>query len=227
MIEIAEFAMSDCYAGARLAKVLDRFGRDFFETAAGGSGQARTVAESLPAVFEKIELRSQGNGRAGIKTGFSDLDNLTAGLQPSDLIILAARPSMGKTALAMRIAENAARQGRHVLMFSLEMSSAQLQERLLSRVSGVSLHSIIRGELTEGDWSRLVGAWGTLQTLPITIDDRAGLSIGELRAVAKATHARNPVGLIVVDYLQLLHGTGETVSFSNITTRLEPFGAVE
>lgn len=222
MIEVASKAVDEAYAGEEPSIILDQFGRKFFEVAAGKSETARPISETLPGIFQSIENRL-GKGSAGLQTGFVDLDKLTTGLHPSDLIILAARPSMGKTSFAMQIAINAARMGKRTLVFSLEMSAGQLQERLLSQLSGVNFGAIRQGNISNGDWPKLVAAKGALQDLPIVISDAAGVTVNQIHATAKMVHIRTPIDLIIIDYLQLIRGQGEnrTLVVADISQRLK------
>lgn len=140
-------------------------------------------------------------------TGFPDLDEKTSGLQPSDLILIAARPSMGKTAFALNIAQNAAiRHSIPVAIFSLEMSKEQLVQRMLCAESNVDSHKLRTGRLEEEDWPRLARAMGPLSEAPIYIDDTPGISSLELRAKARRLKAEKGLGLVIIDYLQLMSG---------------------
>ncbi len=211
MIQVASGVVADCYLEQDPQSIADDFGRDFFELAAGRSSEgAKSIEDSLSEVFDEIEKRhKKGDGLAGIETMFFDLDRILSGLCRSDLIILAGRPSMGKTAFAMQLTENVARQGHRALVFSLEMSRNQLIERSLARLSGVNLSSIRSGSITDSDWPKLINYRGALQALPVVIDDTAALSITQIRARARMIHSRNTLGLIVVDYMQLCRGEGQ------------------
>lgn len=144
----------------------------------------------------------------GIPTGFKDIDSTLAGFQRSDLIILAARPSMGKTAMALNFAHNVAVQaGQPVLIFSLEMSKEQLVDRLLSIESGVDAWALRTGNLTDTDFEKIGHAMGTLSEAQIFIDDSPGITMSDLRTKARREAHRHPLGLIIVDYLQLMSGS--------------------
>ncbi|MDD3036155.1 MAG: replicative DNA helicase, partial [Candidatus Saccharimonadaceae bacterium] len=163
----------------------------------------------LDESFERIEElhRNKGDIR-GIKTGYRDLDNMTAGLQRSDLIVLAARPAMGKTTLVTNLAYNVATIAKQsVLFFSLEMSKEQLVDRMLADASGVDAWNIRTGNLTDDDFSKLSEAMGELSEAPIFIDDTPGMSVLEMRTKARRAMHEHPLGLIVIDYLQLMQGT--------------------
>jgi replicative DNA helicase len=146
----------------------------------------------------------------GVSTGFKDLDNLTSGLQPSDLIILAARPSMGKTALALNIARNAAVEaGVPVAVFSLEMSKEQLSLRLLCSEARVDSSRVRSGFFSDEHWNKLTDAADVLSSAPIFIDDSPSLSAMDVRAKARRLKMDKNIGLIVIDYLQLMHGRAD------------------
>ncbi len=163
--------------------------------------------------MEKIEgFHGNAGGITGVPTGFKDLDNLLSGLQKSELVILAARPSMGKTAFSLNLARNAALSGVPVGYFSLEMASYQLVMRLLCAEARVDSHKVRTGRLPEDEWMKLSMSVGRLAEAPIYIDDTPGLNIIELRSKARRLKAEKDIGLIVIDYLQLLHGVGRIES---------------
>ena len=144
-----------------------------------------------------------------MRTGYRDLDNMTAGLQRSDLIILAARPAMGKTTLVTNLAYNVATIAKQpVLFFSLEMSKEQLVDRMLADASGVDSWNIRTGNLSDDDFSKLSEAMGEMAEAPIFIDDTPGLSVLEMRTKARRAAHDQPLGLIIIDYLQLMQGSG-------------------
>ncbi|AYO32096.1 MAG: replicative helicase [Thermoanaerobacteraceae bacterium] len=170
------------------------------------------IKDILLETFERIEeLYNSEGGITGVPTGFPDLDEMTSGLQPSDLILIAARPSMGKTSFALNIAANAAiRYKIPVAIFSLEMSKEQLVQRLLCSESNVDSHRLRTGRLEEDDWPRLAKAMGPLSQAPIFIDDTPGITSLELRAKARRLKAEKGLGLIMIDYLQLMSGKGNS-----------------
>lgn len=165
----------------------------------------------LTESFERLDdLHKDKQKIRGVPTGFKDLDNILAGLQRSDLFILAARPSMGKTALALNLAHNVAVQAKEpVLIFSLEMSKEQLVDRLLSMESGVDAWALRTGNLTDADFEKLGHAMGTLSEAPIYIDDTPGITVSDMRTKARREAHQHPLGLIIVDYLQLMSGGGK------------------
>jgi len=172
-------------------------------------GQMLSMKEQVMSTLESIEKLFENKGAiTGVSTGFRDLDKLTSGLHSSEMIVIAARPSMGKTALAMNIAEHAAIQLKlPVAIFSLEMSAQQLVQRMLCSRARVNLAKTRDGFLAEADFPKLTNAASKLAEAKIFIDDSAGLSILELRAKARRLKAQQDVQLIIVDYLQLLRST--------------------
>ena len=162
--------------------------------------------------FDRMEELHRNKGQLrGIRTGWRDLDNMTAGLQRSDLIILAARPAMGKTALVTNLAYNVASVAKQpVLFFSLEMSKEQLVDRMLADASGVDAWNIRTGNLSDDDFSKLSEAMGEMAEAPIFIDDTPGLSVLEMRTKARRAAHERPLGLIIVDYLQLMQASGRS-----------------
>ena len=163
------------------------------------------VREALMTAFEHIEFLYGHKGQpTGVPTGFKVLDRMTNGLQPSDLIIVAARPSMGKTAFCLNIARNAATEGTTVGFFSLEMSREQLALRLLSAEAAVDQHRLRNGELDDEHWGRLTNGLAKLSNTPIYIDDTPNIQLVELRSRARRLQAEHELGLIIIDYLQLM-----------------------
>jgi replicative DNA helicase len=162
----------------------------------------------LAESFDRLDdLHKDKQKIRGVPTGFKDLDTTLAGFQRSDLVILAARPSMGKTALALNFAHNIAVQSNQaVLIFSLEMSKEQLVDRLLSMESGVNAWALRTGDLTDTDFEKIGQAMGTLSEAQIFIDDSPGITISDLRTKARREAHHRPLGLIIVDYLQLMSG---------------------
>jgi len=169
---------------------------------------ARTLEEVLHTTFELIEKAHQRKGGlSGVPTGFSLLDEKLAGLQPSDLIIIAGRPSMGKTAFALNVARNAAVEGEiPVAFFSIEMSAHQLAQRMLCSEARLDIHAVRTGRLPPTDWQKLSMSVGRLAEARVYIDDSASLSVLEFRAKARRLKAEHDIGLVIVDYLQLMTG---------------------
>jgi replicative DNA helicase len=163
------------------------------------------IKEMLWPTMERIEtLQKSGKSVTGVPSGFEDLDALTSGFQRSELIIIAARPSMGKTAFVLNVAANAAHEGHGIAIFSLEMSKDAIVQRLLCAEARVDSQRVRRGMLRDTDFTALARAAGWLQQCPIWIDDSPALTLLEMRSKARRLRADNEVGLIVVDYLQLM-----------------------
>lgn len=169
-----------------------------------------SLEQILTESFDRMEELHRGGGKLrGIPTGWRDLDTMTAGLQQSDLIILAARPAMGKTTLVTNLAYNVATKAKKsVLFFSLEMSKEQLVDRMLADASGVDAWNIRTGNLSDDDFEKLSHAMGEMAEAPIFIDDTPGVTVLEMRTKARREAHNNPLGLIIIDYLQLMQGSG-------------------
>ncbi|TAL14497.1 replicative DNA helicase [Patescibacteria group bacterium] len=169
-----------------------------------------SIESILTESFDRMEELHRNKGTLrGVRTGYRDLDNMTAGLQRSDLIILAARPAMGKTTLVTNLAYNVATIAKQpVLFFSLEMSKEQLVDRMLADASGVDAWNIRTGNLSDDDFSKLSEAMGEMAEAPIFIDDTPGMTVLEIRTKARRAMHEQPLGLIIVDYLQLMQGSG-------------------
>jgi replicative DNA helicase len=160
--------------------------------------------------FERLEkIFREGKSITGIPTGYTELDKLTSGLQPSELLILAARPSQGKTALALNLAENIGiRAGQPVAVFSLEMSKESLLQRLVASVAQIDAHKFRTGHLSREDWRRMTEALGTIAAAPIWIDDAGSISVLEIGAKARRLKRDKGLSLLIVDYLQLITARG-------------------
>lgn len=171
-----------------------------------------SIESILTESFDRMEELHRNKGTLrGIKTGYRDLDNMTAGLQRSDLIILAARPAMGKTTLVTNLAYNVANIAKQsVLFFSLEMSKEQLVDRMLADASGVDAWNIRTGNLSDDDFGKLSEAMGELAEAPIFIDDTPGVSVLEMRTKARRANHEHPLGLIIIDYLQLMQASSSS-----------------
>jgi replicative DNA helicase len=169
-----------------------------------------SIESILTESFDRMEELHRNKGALrGVRTGYRDLDTMTAGLQRSDLIILASRPAMGKTTLVTNLAYNIATVAKQpVLFFSLEMSKEQLVDRMLADASGVDAWNIRTGNLSDDDFSKLSEAMGELAEAQIFIDDTPGLSVLEMRTKARRANHEQPLGLVIVDYLQLMQGNG-------------------
>ncbi|MGI9270755.1 MAG: replicative DNA helicase [Woeseiaceae bacterium] len=201
--------------GRSAAEIVDEAERLVFqiaESGARGKSGFKPLKEILPEAVDRIDLLHQSDGDiTGISTGFSEFDKLTAGLQPGDLVIIAGRPSMGKTTLAVNIAENAAIGSKvPTAIYSMEMPSQQLAFRMISSLGRVDQTHLRTGRFPDEDWSRINTAVQLMSEAPIFIDDTAGLSPTEIRARARRLQREHGLGLIVIDYLQLMAVPGNT-----------------
>jgi len=179
-----------------------------------GRGEMRSLEELLHREIDKLEeLSKRDVGLTGTPSGFTDLDNLTGGFQAGNLVVLAARPSMGKSSLATNIAENAAvGHGKPVALFSLEMSETELAHRFIASQARVSSDELRKGRVKGDRWPKVLKAVEKLAKAPLYVDDSSDIGILEIRAKARRLHARHELGLIIVDYLQLLRPEGRADS---------------
>jgi len=197
--------------GRSVPSLLDEAEKAIFEIARQGGGERsgfKPIKDMLTDVLDRIDVMSQSpDALTGVPTGYTELDDMTAGLQRSDLVIIAGRPSMGKTSLAMNIAENVAvGHNLPVAIFSMERPGTQLALRMMASLGRINAHRVRTGKLDDDDWPRLTSAVTLLEKAPIYIDDTPGLTPMELRARARrlARESEGGLGLIVVDYLQLM-----------------------
>ena len=195
--------------GRGLQELIEEAETRLFEVSQRHVKQDVTSIETiLSESFDRLDELHKDKGKMrGVPTGFKDMDNILAGLQKSDLFILAARPSMGKTALALNIAHNVAVKAKQaVLVFSLEMSKEQLVDRMLAMESGVNAWALRTGNLTDTDFEKIGHAMGTLSEAQIFIDDSPGITVSDLRTKSRREAHLRPIGLVIVDYLQLMSG---------------------
>lgn len=173
-----------------------------------------SIKDLVVPTLNKIEIIHKNQGKVtGIPTGFIDLDYKTAGLQPSDLILIAARPSMGKTAIALNIAQHAAvKENAATAIFSLEMSKEQLVNRLLCSEAMVDAQKVRTGDLEDEDWAKIASGSSVLSNAPIYIDDTPGITVSEMKAKCRKLKLEKGLDLILIDYLQLMSGNGRTES---------------
>jgi replicative DNA helicase len=216
LIQKASDISTLCYEEAgEVDEVLESAEASIFEISQAKIRQAFHPLKSiLKDSIKKVEdLYERKELITGVPTGFTELDRLTAGFQPSDLIILAGRPSMGKTAFALNIAQNAAIANNIcVAIFSLEMSKDQLALRMLCSEARVNAQKVRTGFLSERDWPKLINAVGHLSEAPVFIDDTPALSAMEIRAKARRLKSKHDLGLLLVDYMQLMRGRGRNES---------------
>ncbi|QLA16349.1 replicative DNA helicase [Desulfolutivibrio sulfoxidireducens] len=211
LIGAATDIITRCFEATQdINQLLDESEQAIFAIADAKTVQGvKSSKELVAAVFEQIEKRMESKELVtGVPTGYYQFDEYTAGLQPSDLIIIAGRPSMGKTAFALNVAmRSAAMHGVPTAIFSLEMSMEQLMQRMLCSWAKVDLSRLRRGRLDDDDWARLYEAANNLSPAPIFIDDTAALTTMEMRARCRRLKAEHGLGLVVVDYLQLMRAS--------------------
>jgi replicative DNA helicase len=218
--------------GRKTAALLDEAERKVFkisESRAGQEGGPQSVNPVLTKTLERIDtLFNSTNTITGVTTGFKDLDEMTSGLQPSDLVIVAARPSMGKTAFAMNLVESVLIKGeKPVLVFSMEMPADSILMRMISSLGQINQTRVRSGKLEEDDWPRLTSAVSMLKDRPLYIDDTAGLSPAEVRSRSRrvAREIKQDFGMIMIDYLQLMQipgmNEGRTAEISEISRSLK------
>jgi replicative DNA helicase len=211
LIHVATEIATRGYEGSEIEKTLDWAEKSIFEIAGMKTRPSYfSTKEIMKDAFKSIEkLYDRKELITGVPTGFTDLDTLTAGLQGGDLVIIAGRPSMGKTALCLNMVEYASVLAENpvpAIIFSLEMSKEQLAQRMLCSISRVDASRLRTGHLKESDWPKLTNGAGLLTDSPIFIDDTPAISVLELRAKARRLKAERNLGLIVIDYLQLMQG---------------------
>ncbi|MGP2528567.1 replicative DNA helicase [Acidaminococcus sp. LBK-2] len=210
-----EVAASGYEEEADIAQTIDQAEQKILAVAnrkhAGGVVKIKDIVKSAMARIE--ELYDSKDAYTGLPTGFTDFDKMTSGLQPSDLIIVAARPSMGKSSLVLNIAEHVAlKGGKSVAFFSLEMSKEQLVQRLLCSEAGIDASRLRIGQLQESEWPNLVSAADKLSSAKIMMDDTPGMTALEMRSKARRWKNENGLDLIIVDYLQLMQGSSKRAS---------------
>jgi replicative DNA helicase len=177
---------------------------------ARGSGDFVPINVILEEYFNKLDTLSRDRGQVvGVPSGHVDIDGMTGGFQKGDLIILAARPGVGKTSFSLGVAYSAALMGKKVAIFNMEMPAEQLIQRLLAMETGIDSHRLRMGHVNDDEWDKLSHAFGVLSELPIYVDDSPGMSIMEMRAKTRRMQAEEGVDFVQVDYLQLMHGGGK------------------
>jgi replicative DNA helicase len=211
LIEVSTSIVGEAFQGRMTAaELLDEAEQKIFHVSQQrGAGGFTRIKELLWPTMERIEaLQRGGKTITGVASGFPDLDELTSGFQPSDLVIIAARPSMGKTAFVLNLAQYAAIEHKiPIAFFSLEMSKESLVQRMLTSEARIDAQRLRKGQLRDDDFPRLARAAGLLSGAPIHIDDSAGISLLEMRSKARRLKADSGLGLVVVDYLQLIQGS--------------------
>ncbi len=211
LIKVNEEIANDCYLGREpLADILAVTEKKIFDLLQSrNSGEFVPIRQVALNVLENIERASKTKETVtGVPTGFIDLDYKTSGFQPSDLILLAARPSMGKTAFVLNVVDYVSvRRGIPCMVFSLEMSKEQLVNRMLSMESNVDSQKLRTGTLTDSDWDAVVEGVGVIGSSRLLIDDTPGISITELRSKCRKAKLEHDIGMVIIDYLQLMTGS--------------------
>ncbi|MDO5350775.1 MAG: replicative DNA helicase [Lachnospiraceae bacterium] len=214
LIRVNEEIANTCYVGKdKLEDILAHTEKAIFDLLQSrNSGEFVPIKQVALNVLEKIETASKSGGTVtGIPTGFIDLDYKTSGMQPSDFILIAARPSMGKTAFVLNLVDHVAvRKGLPCMVFSLEMSKEQLVNRMLSMESNVDSQKLRTGSLTDADWDAVVEGIGIIGNSKLIIDDTPGISITELRSKCRKMKLEYGLSMVIIDYLQLMSGSGKT-----------------
>jgi replicative DNA helicase len=211
IIRVNDSIASECYAGERKTQdILEDTEKKIFELVKNkGDHKNKPIDEVVLEALDRIQAAAKNRGAVtGVPTGFTDLDNYLSGLQPSDFVLVAARPSMGKTAFVLNVAENVAiKQGITTAIFSLEMSNVQLVNRMLSLESSVDADKLRKGRLDTSDWGKLVEGADSIAKSHLIIDDTPGISVSELRSRCRKYKMENDLGLVIIDYLQLMSGS--------------------
>ncbi len=216
LIRLNEEIANTCYAGKESIEfILEDTEKRMFQLLQRREGEEIVpIRQVVMDVMDRIETASRNKGSVtGIPTGFTDLDYRTAGMQPSDLVLIAARPSMGKTAFVLNIAQYVAfKKNLPVLIFSLEMSKEQLVNRMFSLESNVDAQKLRTGQLNDQDWERLIESAGVIGKSRLMIDDTPGITVSELRSKCRRLKLEKGLSMVIVDYLQLMSGSGRTES---------------
>ena len=216
LIRLNEEIANTCYVGKEsLEFILEDTEKKIFQIVQKrNTGDFVPIRQVVMNAMDKIETSAKNKGSVtGIPTGFTDLDYRTAGMQPSDLVLIAARPSMGKTAFVLNIAQSVAfKQNLPVAIFSLEMSKEQLVNRMFSLESSVDAQKLRTGQLNDQEWERLIESAGVIGKSKLIIDDTPGISISELRSKCRKFKLEQGLSMIIIDYLQLMTGSGRSDS---------------
>ena len=213
LIRVNEDIANTCYVGKEpLEQILAQTEKSVFDLLQSrSSGDFVPIRQVALNVLEKIETASKTQGTVtGVPTGFIDLDYKTSGMQPSDFVLIAARPSMGKTAFVLNLVDHVAvRKGLPCMIFSLEMSKEQLVNRMLAMESNVDSQKLRTGQMNDQEWERLIESAGVIGKSSLIIDDTPGISIAELRSKCRKYKLEHDLSMIIIDYLQLMTGSGK------------------
>jgi len=207
LIKISEGISTQCYENKPVSEVLNEYGHEIMKISADDTKNMQTADVITKSVIKRIQgIHNGEQDYFGIPSGFPGFDRLTGGLQKAELTIIAGRPSMGKTTIAMNIAKNVASRSIPVLIFSLEMTGERLIQKTISQVSGIDTKAMDRGYLNDLTWPEINIAADKVRRLPLIIDDSSALNIQKIQARAKMAAMKSKIGLVVVDYLQLAKG---------------------
>lgn len=209
-IELANLTISKCYDSPDIESVLDSFGNDFFKLISVENKSSVPVESVVDDVFKSIVDVCQNGVTEGISTGFYDIDKRLSGLNKKKLIILAARPAMGKSALALNIASHVAANHGKVLFFSLEMGKEEIVGRMISSISRIDGDLIRKGLVSDNQWPHILRATAAIKGMNLIIDDSSGISLSTIIARSKVEAIKGELSLIVVDYLQLISAKAQT-----------------
>jgi len=210
LLTLVERIRADCYApGVEVDEIINRADAGMVQLLDAGNDEPVTLYDALADTVADIDERATGSRQSGLQTGIACLDSLTGGLEPGQLIIIAARPSVGKTAAALNIADHVSSHGGSVAFFSLEMTNRDLSQRLLSMRSRVSVKEMRSGQVDEVQWSRISDCQGAASEQRLSLIDRPAVGIPYIRAAARRIKRKSGLDLIVVDYLALMKGEGQ------------------
>lgn len=211
LLSMAGNVMAACSEpGANAAEIIAQADTSMVQLIDVGTDEPALLYDAMADAIADIDERASGNRRSGLQTGVADFDALTGGLEPGQLVIVAARPSIGKTAFALNVADHVARKGETVAFFSLEMTKRELSQRLIALRAGVSVAQMRSGQLSGDEWSRISACQGKADGERLLLIDRAAIGVPYVRAAARKIKRKHGIGLIVVDYLGLMKGEGQT-----------------
>jgi len=211
LLVLADEIRASCHTpGANVAAIISQTDAAMVRLLDTGTDEPALLYDAMADAIADIDERANGNRRSGLQTGIADFDELTGGLEPGQLVIVAARPSVGKTALALNIADHVTQQGDTAAFFSLEMTKRELSQRLISLRASVSVAQMRSGKLSNDDWSRISACQGKADGERLFLIDRSTIGVAYVRAAARKIKRKHGLGLIVVDYLGLMKGEGQT-----------------
>jgi len=211
LLVLVDEIKANCHApGADVEEIISQADTAMVQLLDTGADEPAMIYDAMADAIAVIDQRATGNRRSGLQTGVVDFDALTGGLEPGQLVIVAARPSVGKTALALNVVDHITRQGEPAAFFSLEMTKRELSQRLLALRASVSVTQMRSGQLVGDEWDRISACQGKADGERLFLIDRSAISVAFVRAVARKIKRKHGLGLIVVDYLGLMKGEGQT-----------------